>query len=116
MADGMKGSVKEFRAGAADYIHTEGIARRVAEIVRQITGDSSVAVLLFGSWADGSARLRSDIDIAVDGGPMDAADMAAIREACERMHTLYTIDLVDLAGTSTEFQESVRKHARRVNP
>ena len=35
-------------------------------------GDPSFQVRLFGSWAAGNARPRSDVDVAIDGlGPVD---------------------------------------------
>ena len=78
-------------------------------IVRHVTGDPSFKVRLFGSWAAGNARLHSDIDIAIDGPtPVDPAQMADIRDECDRLPTLLTIDLVDLAAVSLTFRDSVR--------
>ena len=74
------------------------------------TGDPSFEVLLFGSWAEGTARPRSDVDIAIDGTtPVDPKHLAEIRDACDRMATLFTIDLVNLAQTSLQFREGVRR-------
>ena len=51
----------------------------------------------------------SDIDIAIDGPRrVDPAHMADIRDACDRLPTLLTIDLVDLAAVSPLFRLSVR--------
>ena len=49
-------------------------------------------VVLFGSRAKGTARERSDIDLAVKG--VSAFD--ELREKIEDIDTLYTIDLVNL--------------------
>ena len=46
-----------------DISHVREIARQVASIVRRVTGDPSFQVLLFGSWAEGTARPRSDVEI-----------------------------------------------------
>jgi len=43
------------------------VARRVAAIVREVTGDPAYRTLLFGSWASGEPRERSDIDIGIEG-------------------------------------------------
>jgi predicted nucleotidyltransferase len=50
---------------------------------------------LFGSHVSGEAGPRSDIDISIEGpASLDADVMQAIREACERLPILRTIDLV----------------------
>lgn len=85
------------------------IVNEVASIVRQITSDSSLQVRLFGSWASGNARPHSDVDIAIDGPQrVDPVHMFDIRDACDRLPTLLTIDLVDLAATPPAFREAVR--------
>lgn len=85
------------------------IADEVARIVRAITGDESFEVRLFGSWVSGKAHPHSDIDIAIDGPrPVNPVEMAQIREACERLPTLFTIDLVDLSRASGKFRDTVR--------
>ena len=64
----------------------------VAELCRHF---SSVEVILFGSRAKGTARERSDIDVAVSG----VKDFDALAEAKQR-------DLSDsfvLSGTSAKF-------------
>ena len=84
------------------------IVREVGSIVRTITGDPSFTVRLFGSWASGHPRPHSDIDIAIDGPTrVDPRCMAEIRDACERLPTLFTIDLVDLAAVSASFRRAV---------
>ena len=86
------------------------IVRRVEAIVHRVTGDPAFRVRLFGSWASGNPRPHSDIDIAIDGpNPVDPAHMADIRDAVERLPTLFTIDLVDLATVSDAFRRSVQK-------
>src|SRR5213594_3166456 len=85
------------------------IVRRVKAIVHGVTGDPAYQVRLFGSWASGNPRPHSDIDIAIDGPrPVEPAQMANIRDACDRLPTLFTIDIVDLAAVSEVFRQSVR--------
>ena len=87
----------------------ESIVRQVDAIVRRVTDDPSFRTTLFGSWASGKPRPHSDIDIAIDGPrPVDPVQMADIRDECDRLPTLFTIDLVDLATVSTTFRETVR--------
>ena len=93
-----------------ELAHVRKIAGEVAGIVRSVTGDPEFHVRLFGSWASGKARPHSDIDIAIDGPrPVDSAQMAQIREACERLPTLFTVDLVDLTRAARDFREAVRR-------
>ncbi len=85
------------------------VVRSVESIVHGVTGDPALHVRLFGSWALGNPRPHSDIDIAIDGPrPVEPAQLAEIRDACERIPTLFTIDLVDLATVSARFRQSVR--------
>src|SRR5947207_2512699 len=86
------------------------LLRQVASIVHRVTRDPAFRVRLFGSWASGNPRTHSDIDIAIDGPrPVGPAEMADIRDGCEHLPTLFTIDLVDLATVSASFRERVRK-------
>lgn len=79
------------------------IACQVAAIVRRVTGDPAYRVFLFGSWATGHARPRADVDIAISGPQAVApAAMLAIREACERLPTLYTVDLATVGPSFRE--------------
>ena len=95
--------------------HVREIVRQVDSIVRRVSGDPSFRVRLFGSWAVGNARPHSDIDIAIDGPQaLDPSHMADIRDECDRLPTLFTIDLVDLASGPEAFRESVRERALAV--
>ena len=63
-------------------------------------------MFLFGSWAAGRARERSDIDIGIEGpAPLDPAAMGEIRDACEALPTLYTVEVVDFTQVSPLFRE-----------
>lgn len=69
---------------------------QIPEIMNRIVQLSqsygAAAVYLFGSRAKGTALERSDIDIAVTG----VKDIEGLREAFDRIPTLYKVDLVDL--------------------
>lgn len=82
------------------------VARQVAGIVRRVIGDRAYRVFLFGSWASGEARRRSDIDIGIQGPRrVDPALMLEIREACEALPTLFTIEIVDFATVASNFRQ-----------
>ena len=97
------------RLSPSEIKYVQKIVQQVARIVERVIGDPSFHVRLFGSWATAKARSRSDIDMAVDGPrAMSPVEMAEIRDACDRLPTLFTIDLVDLAATSARYRQSVR--------
>ena len=80
-------------------------------------GGNAYRVFLLGSWASGDAHERSDIDIAIAGpARVDPAAMLDIREACDRLPTLYTIDLVDLALVTPEFRARALRDALELEP
>ena len=81
------------------------MARQVANIVADTTRSAGYHVFLFGSHVSGEAGPRSDIDIGIEGpGPLSAQVMQEIREACERLPTLRTVDLADFASVKPEFR------------
>ncbi len=93
------------------------VAREVAAIVRRAVRDPRYRVLLFGSWIDGRAGERSDIDIGVLGpAEVDPASMSEIREACEALPTLRTIDVVDLATAGSELRRAAVSEGLEVTP
>ena len=96
-------------------------AKREAEILQMLrdlfaSRKSDLAkhrVLLFGSRARGSAKPRSDFDLAVDGdAPLPIEKFYEIQEALEELPTLYSFDWVDLAKTDANFREEAVKAAR----
>jgi len=93
------------------------VARRVAAIVREVTGDPAHRTFLFGSWASGEARERSDIDIGIKGpAEVRPAAMVEIREACDALPTLYTMELVDLARVPQDFASNAISHSLELEP
>ena len=67
-------------------------------------------IVLFGSRALGTARTRSDFDIGIVGDtPAPASLFYEFEDALDDIHTLYTIDLVDLAAAGRHFREHALK-------
>jgi len=93
------------------------IARQVSRIVRRVIGDPAYRVFLFGSWASGEARERSDIDIGIEGPKrVDPEAMLEIREACEALLTLYTIEVVDFAQAAPSFRMEAISRCLELDP
>ena len=70
-------------------------------------------VILFGSRAKGSAKPRSDFDVAVIGTEtLNVSDFYEISDALEDLPTLYKIDWVDLAKTTDNFKKEALNHSR----
>lgn len=79
--------------------------------------DPAYRVFLFGSWASGEARERSDIDIGIEGpGPVDPEAMLEIRAACETLPTLYTIEVVDFAQVAPDFRKEAKSRVLELEP
>jgi predicted nucleotidyltransferase len=82
------------------------------EIRRRIAAEVSarpLTVWLHGSQANGTNRVSSDIDIAVDAGTsLPRATLAAITISLDESTVPYTVDLSDLQKTDPAFQARVR--------
>ena len=93
------------------------LARQVAAIVRLVTGDPAYRVFLFGSWASGEARARSDIDIGIEGpARVDPEALLEIRSACEALPTLYTIEVVDFSQVAPDFRKEAKSRVLELEP
>ncbi len=63
------------------------LATRAAALVRSELGPKT-RVLLFGSWAKGTAAARSDLDLAISlGRAIDPVSMSRVRERLDELPT-----------------------------
>ena len=70
-------------------------------------------VYLFGSWARGTQRRTSDIDIAVEAStPLPPGVLARLGEALEESPIPYRVDVMDLASADAELRDRVRREGR----
>jgi uncharacterized protein len=69
-------------------------------------------VVLFGSRAKGSARPRSDVDLAVEAEAAGAATWDRLCELAENAQTLLTIDLIRLDQASDAFRDEILREGR----
>lgn len=83
---------------------------QIIERVKQI-GEKCHAeqVILFGSFAKGTATKYSDIDIAVSG----VKDMELLRQDIEEIETLRSFDIVDMETCRNELLlEEIKQYGR----
>lgn len=86
------------------------MVRAVASTLRKELG-RDLQVILFGSWAEGTAVPRSDLDIAFDAGRALAIGEKVQLEWLleDEIKTLRKIDLVDLNRAPERLAENIRK-------
>jgi amidophosphoribosyltransferase len=66
------------------------------------------AVWVFGSRANGNARRRSDLDLAVDGDePLPLRLRSELAEDFDQSDLPYRVDVVDLASITPEFRKHI---------
>ena len=70
-------------------MRAEEVIEEVADLCRQFQAKK---VILYGSRAKGTARERSDIDIAVSG----VDNFELLVEKVEELPTLYSVDMVNM--------------------
>jgi predicted nucleotidyltransferase len=90
------------------------LLERVKGIVRRVLGHTPADVYLFGSWAHGTQRPTSDIDIAIGSvAPLPRGLLTSLREALEESTIPNRVDVVDLAETDAAFRDRVRREGIR---
>ena len=86
----------------------EEVMQKVAILCRSYGAKN---VILYGSRAKGTARERSDIDIAVVG----AEDFDGLAERVEALPTLYRVDLANLDTCRNQLlMEDIREYGREI--
>lgn len=78
--------------------------RGVVTIARGQLAGRHYRILLFGSWARGTALPTSDLDIAIDAPGLESATMTRIREQVDELPTLRKIDVVDVGEMDAGFR------------
>lgn len=81
------------------------------EIIIQCKKHKVSEVILFGSWAKGTADKHSDIDIAV----AEVNDIEELREDIESISTLRSFDIVDMEHCKNELLlKEIRQYGRKI--
>ena len=89
-------------------MRADEVINQVAELCRKYNAKE---VILYGSRAKGTARERSDIDIAVSG----VENFDILVEKAEELPTLYSVDLVNMDTCKNELLlEDIRQYGREI--
>lgn len=86
----------------------------VRQILREILGEGTATVYLFGSWARGGATLISDMDVAIEAPtPLPPGTLARLRERLEESHVPYRVEVVDLDHVDATFRRRILEESVR---
>jgi predicted nucleotidyltransferase len=89
---------------------------RIRQLVLSVLADEEANVYLFGSWARGTARHGSDVDVAVEfWGTPNERKIAELREQLEESTIPYRVDIVDMSRAAESLREEIRKDGIRWN-
>ena len=89
-------------------MRAEEVIEEVADLCRQFQAKK---VILYGSRAKGTARERSDIDIAVSG----VDNFELLVEKVEELPTLYSVDMVNMDTCRNQLLlEDIRQYGREI--
>lgn len=86
----------------------DDVIRNVTKLCRNF---GAKKIILYGSRAKGTARERSDIDIAVSG----VKNFDDLAEQVEELPTLYSVDLLDMDRCRNQLLlEDIRQYGREI--
>ena len=91
------------------------LPKKLLEELRQVVHlfeAQSVYLILFGSFAEGRGRSNSDLDLAYDGAKMDRKTIRQLHEEIENLHTVRSVDLVDLQKVDAKVAEEIKANGR----
>lgn len=89
-------------------MRAEEVIEEVANLCRQFQAKK---IILYGSRAKGTARERSDIDIAVSG----VDNFELLVEKVEELPTLYSVNMVNMDTCRNQLLlEDIRQYGREI--
>ena len=89
-------------------VRAEEVIEEVADLCRQFQAKK---VILYGSRAKGTARERSDIDMAVSG----VDNFELLVEKVEELPTLYSVDMVNMDTCRNQLLlKDIRQYGREI--
>lgn len=94
---------------AEDVARGQAHLQAVRALVLDELRDLKVRTYLFGSWARGTPKRTSDVDIAVE--PLEAlppGTLARLRERLEESTIPYRVEVVDLSQVDENFRQRIK--------
>lgn len=89
----------------SDHLYAE-----IKSILRKHLNETEYTYMIFGSRATGTARVYSDVDIAVIGNmPVDLSIIACVNEDLENSSLPVHVDIVDFSRVSDDFKRTASK-------
>ena len=83
----------------------------IKEVEKLCKNFQAKEIILYGSRAKGTARERSDIDIAVTG----VKNFELLVEEVEKLPTLYSVDLVNMDTCQNQLLlEDIKQYGRKI--
>ena len=80
----------------------------LSSISTHLSAKSPYSVILFGSYAKGTQKATSDIDVAIKGSsPLDLATWVKIEGSLEESSIPQKVDVIDYHRVSKEFQQLI---------
>ena len=102
----LKTVTKKSKVG--EWMKADDVIRNVTKLCRNF---GAKKIILYGSRAKGTARERSDIDIAVSG----VKNFDDLAEQVEELPTLYSVDLLDMDRCRNHLLlEDIRQYGREI--
>jgi predicted nucleotidyltransferase len=95
---------------AEEMVCGQAHLQAVRALVLDELHDVKVRTYLFGSWARGTPKRTSDVDIAVE--PLEAlppGTLARLRERLEESTIPYRVEVVDLSNADDGFRQRIKE-------
>lgn len=90
------------------FLEAEQVIKEVEKLCKNFQAKE---VILYGSRAKGTARERSDIDIAVTG----VKNFELLVEEVEKLPTLYSVDLLNMDTCQNQLLlEDIKQYGRKI--
>jgi predicted nucleotidyltransferase len=93
------------------HILPQKLLEELEQVVHSLK-NQGVNLILFGSFAEGKGRAHSDLDLAYDGGRLDPELVHTMHQKIENLHTVRSVDLVDLQRVDAAVAEEIKSHWR----
>ena len=86
----------------------------IKEILDKNLADVSFDAFVFGSQANKTSLIRSDIDVGIIAEDITAYQLSKINAAIEELPMLFKIDLVDFMKVDSQFKSVALKNVEKL--